>query len=56
MIPEFPPALAGFLRLETLALEVLLEGNAFGLGDVHRFKCYTDKRVWVKNREEAELT
>lgn len=47
VIPKFPATLAGYLRTKALAFEVDPDGNAFGLCDVHRLKCYTDKNVWV---------
>ena len=43
VIPQFPPAHTGFLRRETLAFEVSPDGNAFGLRDVNRSECYTNK-------------
>ena len=50
VIPKLPATLAGFLRPKALAFEVLLEGDTFGLRDVHRWECYTDKSVWVVKR------
>ncbi len=51
MIPELTPALASFLRSEPVALKIGPDGNAFGLCDVHRLNCYTDKRGWVREGE-----
>ena len=48
VIPEFPSTLTGFLWSEALVLEVLLEWDAFGLRDVHRRECYTDKSGWLE--------
>ena len=48
VIPELAPALAGLLRSESLALKVNPDGNAFGLCDVHRLECYTDKKRLVR--------
>lgn len=52
VIPELSSALAGLLRLVPLALKVGPDGNAFGLCDVHRLKCYTDKRDRVREGRE----
>jgi hypothetical protein len=51
VIPELTPVLASFLRSEPLALKIGPDGNAFGLCDVHRLNCYTDKSGWVREGE-----
>ena len=39
---------------EALALKVGRERNTFGLRDVYRLECYTDKSVWVLEKGEGK--